>query len=69
MVSPEELNAILDRIAAGNHTAEDLVMLRHELTVSGNDNGVQLGKYNINIGQGQDIQVGDRIYQGPSVTS
>ena len=66
MVSPEELNAILDRIAAGNHTAEDLVMLRHELTVSGDDNVVQLGKYNINIGQGQDIQVGDRIYQGPT---
>ena len=25
---------------------------------------MQVGKYNVNIGQGQDIQIGDRIYQG-----
>ncbi|WP_460202313.1 SUMF1/EgtB/PvdO family nonheme iron enzyme [Scytonema sp. NUACC21] len=57
---------ILDRIVAGNYTESDLKQLRRLLSPSGNHNVVQLGKYNVNIGQGQgDIHIGDRIYQGP----
>ncbi|MBD2772500.1 hypothetical protein [Iningainema tapete] len=62
--APDDLKAILDRIAIGIHTETDLATLR-TLIVSGDRNVVQLGKYNLNITEGRDIQVGDRIYQGP----
>lgn len=66
MTAFNDLNAILERIAAGIHTEEDIVALRCALVVSGEQNVVQLGKYNINISQGQDIQIGDRTYEGLS---
>jgi hypothetical protein len=56
--------AIVDRIVARKHTEADLLLLRHILTVGKNQRLMQLGKYNVNIGQGQNIQIGDRIYQG-----
>lgn len=56
--------AIVDRIIAEKHTEADLLLLRHILTVGKNQRVMQLGKYNVNIGQGQNIQIGDRIYQG-----
>ncbi|WP_146033937.1 ATP-binding protein [Nostoc cycadae] len=58
--------AILERIVAGKHTEADLLLLRHILIVGKNQQLMQLGKYNVNIGQGQDIQIGDRIYKGSS---
>lgn len=64
MITPDDLNAIIDRIAAGNYTAEDLQVLRREIVLSSDRNVVQLGKYNVNIAEGKDIHVGDRIYQG-----
>ncbi|MEA5568936.1 hypothetical protein [Anabaena sp. UHCC 0399] len=64
---------ILDRIVAGKHTEADLLLLRHILIVGKNPQIMQLGKYNVNIGHGQDIQIGDtfggfhqRIYKGAS---
>lgn len=57
---------ILDRIVARKHTEADLLMLRHILIVGNNQQLMQLGKYNVNIGHGQDIQIGDRIYKGAS---
>ncbi len=57
---------ILDRIVAGKHTNVDLLLLRHILIVGKNQQLMQLGKYNVKIGQGQDIQIGDRIYKGAS---
>jgi len=56
--------AILDRIVTGKHTQVDQLLLRHILIVGNNQKLIQLGKYNVNIGQGQDIQIGDRIYKG-----
>lgn len=41
--------------------------MRRALLASGQANVLQIGKYNINIGQGQNIQIGDRIYQGPDL--
>jgi Effector-associated domain 10 len=63
MPIPDELKTILNRIEAGNHAIEDVATLRRLLSI-GNDQLVQQldGKYNINIGQGQNIQIGDRIY-------
>jgi len=64
MTALEELTAIIDRIlTAGSPTDLDLAELRRvwskaEPTLQ------QSGKYIVNIQQGQDIQIGDRIYQG-----
>lgn len=63
------LQALLDRIAAGTHTASDLIILRRALAVGDQASTVQLGKYNVDIGRGQDVQIGDRIYQGPDAAA
>lgn len=58
-----ELEAILNWIEAGDHTVEDLVMLR-QLLGSQNHSLIQQldGKYNVHIEQGQNIHIGDRTY-------
>jgi len=61
MISSDELNTIIERIALGTHTATDVEALRVVLSDRSQDLR-QLGKYNINIGQGQDIYIGDRTY-------
>jgi formylglycine-generating enzyme required for sulfatase activity len=61
---------ILDRIATGSYTEADLEELRQILTPNRDRNVVQLGKYNVNIGQGQgDIHIGDRTYYGADAES
>jgi Effector-associated domain 10 len=63
MSDPDELKAILDRIATDTHTATDVAGLRQLLNGGNNQNMQQLdGKYNIHIGEGQNIYIGDRIY-------
>jgi uncharacterized membrane protein len=64
MVPPNELNGILDRIANGEETEGDRQRLRQLLREKQSQSVVQLGKYTVNLGQGREIQVGDRIYQG-----
>ncbi|NER25126.1 MAG: WD40 repeat domain-containing protein [Symploca sp. SIO1C2] len=59
----KDLQQILHRIEKGQQTEEDIAVLRQRLLASDNQVVTQLGKYNVNIGQGQDIQIGDRIYQ------
>ena len=59
------LQPILDRIAAGTQTEADVAALRHALLVGGQGNNIQIGKYNIKIGEGQDIRIGDTVYLGP----
>jgi len=60
-MSSDELNTIIERIASGTQTAIDVEALRVALT-DRNQDLLQLGKYNVNIGQGQDIHIGDRTY-------
>ena len=60
------LVAILDRVEAGRASAEDRVRLRNALLVNGEGNVVQLGKHNVRMDHGENIQIGDRIYQGVS---
>jgi hypothetical protein len=63
MTTPEELNAILERIVKTQQAEGDITVLRKWL--SGVSQIVsQQGKYAVNLGQGQDIHIGDRIYQG-----
>ncbi len=64
MPVPNDPLAILDRLSKGNISEADRDLLHQHLSTSGDQNTVQVGKYNVNIGQGQDIQIGDRIYQG-----
>jgi Effector-associated domain 10 len=62
MTPPEELNAILDRIVKHQQTDTDMTVLRQWLSGGGQIISQQ-GKYAVNLGQGQEIHIGD-IYQG-----
>jgi hypothetical protein len=63
MAPPDDLSGILDRIANGEETEGDCQLLRQLLREERSQSVVQLGKYTVNLGQWQKIQVGDRIYQ------
>ncbi|YAF98604.1 MAG: NACHT domain-containing protein [Nodularia sp. CChRGM 3473] len=63
MTTSEELNAILERIVKKHQTETDITVLRQWLS-GGGQIVSQQGKYPVNLGQGQDIHIGDRIYQG-----
>jgi hypothetical protein len=57
----EILSAIIDRVATGKETEGDIAFLRQVLSAD-RQIVTQLGIYNVNIGQGQGIQIGDRTY-------
>jgi hypothetical protein len=59
----DDLQPIFDRIAQHQQTDADMEMLRQHL-ITGGQFVSQQGKYAVNLGQGQDIHIGDRIYQG-----
>jgi len=62
MTNPDELSSIINRIVRGKHTDADIATLRQVLGASDRQIATQLGKYNVNIAQGQGIQIGDRTY-------
>ncbi len=65
----KEINDVLDRIVKGEHTPQDISTLRQKILsmrVNGDNNIIKIGDVCINIGQGRDIHIGDRIYQGIS---
>ncbi len=64
MSSYEDLSAIFDRIANGEETAEDIQTMRSLLRSRDGQNVVQVGNNIVNIAEGRDFQIGDRIYQG-----
>jgi hypothetical protein len=53
----------IQRIIDGTQTDADLKNLRQLLTSGDRETISQLGKYNVNIKEGKDIHIGDRIYQ------
>ncbi|MBD2451494.1 hypothetical protein H6G76_31140 [Nostoc sp. FACHB-152] len=63
MADQDNLNDIIERILKGSQTEDDIEQLRRSLAVSDNQIVSQLGKYNVNIGEGKDIHIGDRTYQ------
>jgi Effector-associated domain 10/AAA domain len=63
MANPSNFNDILQRILDGTQTDTDVEDLRQWLNSGGVQN-LQVGKYNVNIGQGEGIHIGDRTYQG-----
>jgi len=64
MVRRDDPTEILDRIAENRYTSEDLNRLRRLVTVHGDGNVVQVGRYNVRLDQARDIHLGDRIYRG-----
>ena len=62
MANSEEINSVLNRIEAGKCTDADIAILREVLSSGDRQVTLQLGKYNVNIGDGKEIHIGDRIY-------
>jgi len=62
MATPDPLAALFERIAEGKHTKADIAALQQSLRLGNRQDLVQSGKYNVNLGQGQDIHIGDRTY-------
>ncbi|MBD2490424.1 WD40 repeat domain-containing protein [Aulosira sp. FACHB-615] len=63
MTPDKHLQQILNRAEQGQQTDEDISFLRQKLLTGDRQIVSQLGKYNVNIGEGRDIHIGDRIYQ------
>jgi WD40 repeat protein len=63
MTPHEYIQQILHRVEKGQQTDEDITFLRQLLLAGDRQVVQQLGKYNVNIGQGEGIHIGDRIYQ------
>lgn len=70
MISPDELSAILDRLVEGKQTEADIAALRQVLSdiLGGIPSEqrqivIQLGKYNVNIGEGKELRIGDRTFR------
>lgn len=70
MIGSEELSAILDRLIEGKQTDADIDTLRRVLSdiISGVTSDqrqlvIQFGKYNVNINEGKELQIGDRTFR------
>jgi GUN4-like/Effector-associated domain 10 len=62
-MTDDNLKRIIDKITEGQHTEADLSELLQALSAADNRQlSLQLGKYNVNIGEGKEIHIGDRIY-------
>lgn len=59
----DNIHAVLNHITAGTHTEADLIALRRVQLVSSQGN-VQIGKYNVQIVEGQDVHIGDTVCPG-----
>ena len=51
----DDLQLLLDRIAAGAPTETDLATLRRALSVGGEQDVIQVGKYNVRIDEGREV--------------
>ncbi len=58
-----DLQKILNRIKNHEYSYEDITVLRELILADRHQTVLQLSKYNINLGDGKDIHIGDRIYQ------
>ncbi|WDD36286.1 hypothetical protein PQG02_33245 (plasmid) [Nostoc sp. UHCC 0926] len=64
MADQDNLNNILERLLNGNETENDIEKLKRSLLADNLQIASQLGKYNVNIGEGKEIHIGDRYYHG-----
>jgi Effector-associated domain 10 len=63
MNNSDDLSSIIDRITNNQSTEADIATLRQLLRSGDRQLSIQLGKYNVTIGEGKEIHIGDRIYQ------
>ena len=63
MANPEDINSVINRIVAGEYTDVDIAALRELLSSGDRQVTLQLGKYNVDIGEGKEVHIGDAIYQ------
>ena len=76
MSSNEDLSKIFDRIANGEESENDIKTLREILRSplflkrlpQDDEKVIQIGRNIVNIAEGRDIQIGDKIYQGTDAT-
>lgn len=61
-MNTEDIKAILNRIASKQHTEDDITLLEQAMVADNCQIAAQLGKYNVNIAEGKEIHIGDRIY-------
>lgn len=70
MLTQVDLDALLQRFESSQATEADRQLLRQLLLANGrgaNEQAVlQLGKYGVNVGEGKDVHIGDRIIQEAS---
>lgn len=59
----EQIETIISRIAEGKHSEDDLTDLRQLLSFDDSDRLIQVGKNIVGRIDGENIQIGDRIYQ------
>ena len=64
MVASDDLLAIIGRISSHNHSDDDLAVLRQVINTGSSQGNIQIGKHIVNIAEGRDIHIGDKIYQG-----
>ncbi|AFZ01286.1 tetratricopeptide repeat protein [Calothrix sp. PCC 6303] len=64
MPDSDDLLAMIERILSHQHTEADLVLLRQAISASSSQGTLQIGKYNVNIGEGKDVHIGDKVYHG-----
>ncbi|MEB3218392.1 MAG: hypothetical protein VKN72_19465 [Nostocales cyanobacterium 94392] len=62
MTNYEDISSVINRVATGEFTDADLAALQGILSSGNNQIELQLGKYNVNITEGKEIHIGDRIY-------
>lgn len=62
MPTPNELKVIFEKWAAGTVTDEDIEIL-HQAYEGNEKISFQYGKFVVNIGKGEGINIGDHIYQ------
>lgn len=80
MISISEIQTIIERILSREYNEDDIKNLRDTLLhneelenlrdillIRGNNNVLQTGARNINIGKVRDIKIGENIYQAPSI--
>lgn len=60
-----DVDSLIKQLIAGTLKTADIEALQVALSQN-RQITLQIGKYNITIGEGQDIHIGDRIYQGAS---
>lgn len=58
----DDLSDILERIASGEYSEAEIAALQQSLKGEDGRSLLQLDKYNITIGEGQNIQIGDRTF-------